>query len=741
MGRRSREAKAAKVAEKAIGVSNFPQPDPLFPAPARYWQQGANVYTTSGIVFRSIQILSGFVRAARIKWVALEDETKEIKVGPVDPVALLFSRPNPIMGGAEFLELLQAYELYHGGYIVALIGASGEPIREGEMPVSMLPFPIKGWRRLTEGGSVGNVAQNAFATIGWECPSMTNQRLLNHQCIVCNALDVSGRFGIVSPTAVVSDTAAVQSEVESYQANLIKNNGRPGMVFTTTGQMPQPLRDRFMAEWQQNHGGPLNAGRPALLTDADWKLTPIDVLKLGDITNENQFRDSIRKIGMVYGIPEFMYGITENANRASAKELRAAFLTDTVEPMFRRLESLLDSQFFRRLGVKFRLAFDQWSLSAFRDVMEVRLDLVAKYIANGTSVEAAYKMAGLPFQSNEHSDKVYIAGSVREVTDAPVAAPAPPAPPPPPKSVDIPPPPPSVPVRTAPKGIVGDTLALVKELGAKKRREQAEQVWSKCVEPFEQPIADGTTKCIKRLKGYFLKRLNHYLNTGSHIDEGSKAAMDISIRIDFKGSDPYLPSSGDIDAMMMPKGESVAHLQAAWRGVFADVEAATVEQLQMELGSVDRWLSLPPEEHRAVALQRLGDAIQVDETIRSQLRSVLADELRRNPGAQPIQIAQALRAEASHVFANAFSRANTIARTEVGNVMGDYRAKVMQAEGVQKKRWASAHSGNTRPSHSEADAQGAIPWGAKFRNGLDRPHDPNGSAAEVINCRCVLVAG
>ena len=735
MGKRSRERAAAKALEaKSVGPS-FPQLDPLFPMPARFWQQGANVYTTSGIVYRSIQILAGFVRSVRPTWVA-GDEEREVKLSPIDPVGMLFDRPNPIMGGAAFREILQAYELYHGGYIVALVGASGDPIRDGEFPVSMLPFPIKGWRRITMDGSVGG-NQNAFATIGWECPQMASLRLMNHQCVVSQSLDVSGRFGIVSPTAVVSDAASVQAEVDSYQSNLIKNNGRPGIVISTSEKIQKPLADRFIAEWTQNHGGAVNAGRPALLTDADWKLTPIDVLKLGDITNENQFRDSVRKIGMVFGIPEFMYGITENANRASAKELRAAFLTDTVEPMFRRFESVLVEQFFQPFGVKFRLKLDQWSLSAFRDVMEVRLDLVAKYIANGTAVKDAYELVGLPFRENAQSAKVYIAGSLREAAETASAA----NPPTPPKAPE--PPKPEAPKPVAPKAktVTGDALGLIRALGEKKRMEQAEKIWSACVEPFEPAIADGTTKCVKRMKGYFLKRLSHYLNAGTHLDEGSKAATDASIRIEYKGAETHIPAPEDFDRMMMPKGESVAALQASWRATFADVETATVAMLETELGGVNSWLSLPPEAHRAVALNRLADAIQVDETIRTQLRSVMLDELKRNPSAQPAQIAQALRAEASHVFANAFSRASTIARTEVGNVMGDYRAAVMKAEGVKKKRWASAHRGNTRPSHSAADAQGAIPWDAKFSNGLDRPHDPAGSAAEVINCRCVLIAG
>lgn len=272
--------------------------------------------------------------------------------------------------------------------------------------------------------------------------------------------------------------------------------------------------------------------------------------------------------------------------------------------MFRRFESVLAEQFFAPFGINYRLKLDQWSLSAFRDVMEVRLDLVAKYIANGTAIKDAYELAGLPFRQNEHSAKVYIAGSVREVAEAPAQAmaPVPPTAPKPPKDE---PPKPSAPKA---KSITGDALGLIRALGEKKRAEQAAKIWAQCVEPFEQPIADGTTKCVKRLKGHFLKRLSHYLNTGSHLDEGSKAATDVSIRIEYKGTETHIPAPEDFDRMMMPKGESVAALQASWRATFADVETATVAMLETELGGVNSWLSKPPEDHRAVALNRLADA-------------------------------------------------------------------------------------------------------------------------------------
>ena len=41
------------------------------------------------------------------------------------------------------------------------------------------------------------------------------------------------------------------------------------------------------------------------------------------------------------------------------------------------------------------------------------------------------------------------------------------------------------------------------------------------------------------------------------------AATDVSIRIEYKGTETHIPAPEDFDRMMMPKGESVAALQAS----------------------------------------------------------------------------------------------------------------------------------------------------------------------------------
>lgn len=92
-------------------------------------------------------------------------------------------------------------------------------------------------------------------------------------------------------------------------------------------------------------------------------------------------------------------------------------------------------------------------------------------------------------------------------------------------------------------------------------------------------------------------------------------------------------------------------------------------------------------------------------------------------------------------------RAETIARTET-SAAASWASKtsierMSQESGIiLKKEWVPISDDRTRDDHAEMADHPAIAMDAQFDVGgesLDRPADPSGSPANVINCRCVLV--
>lgn len=88
------------------------------------------------------------------------------------------------------------------------------------------------------------------------------------------------------------------------------------------------------------------------------------------------------------------------------------------------------------------------------------------------------------------------------------------------------------------------------------------------------------------------------------------------------------------------------------------------------------------------------------------------------------------------------SRAKMIAVTETNSIVNEvYRGNYFQSEIVKGMQWLTAHDTAVRHAHAEADYTIAGK-GQKFYVGgeyLTQPGDKNGSASNVINCRCTII--
>lgn len=109
------------------------------------------------------------------------------------------------------------------------------------------------------------------------------------------------------------------------------------------------------------------------------------------------------------------------------------------------------------------------------------------------------------------------------------------------------------------------------------------------------------------------------------------------------------------------------------------------------------------------------------------------------------QVAQQIRHKMVGTYntnGGALARALTIARTEGHRIQVQagmdacYKAKDMGADVV--KQWDSTMDKKTRESHQNVDGE-IRELDEPFSNGLDCPGDPDGGAAEVVNCRCALL--
>lgn len=749
---------------KAGGAPFTPNTDPLFNAQPRFWPGARGGSYAGALTWRAIDLLSGYVKRARTRWVAAgtedSDEPKFVDLPPVDKVAALFKRPNLQMDWSTMRYACETYRMLYGGWIAIKLGMDGKPTNR--YPISLLLFPISWFRRCVDGVPTYET-RDFYRGNSWQSDAL-GIVAKDDECVVYRNFDPTLRSQYVSQAGFAQLAQAVLLQTQVYQQSLLTNDNRPGVVVMAGKTVKEDNRARLQGEMMAAYGGVVNAGRLMLLSGdgMEWKVQPVDPLKLTEISNQDHSRDLVRHGGMPFGVPEFMLtGNMDNANKANLSSIRANFLVDTVEPNFVSFEETWNRQFFEFYDLPVRMDLDQWSLSAFRDVAADRMGLVRLRLETGDTPREAYKFAGIPFVANSESEKPTMASTIVQIQPpAPVAA-----------SVsaddklvakpteegkkpaddtrqeqaaveakpkkDIPAP--------GRKGLevvrfVQSEIKRIQGRAEVQRRALAERIFAKCVDPFEAAHKAATEKAFRHAKGETVKKLVTYLNTGHHLAKDARELTDRSIQINLKASDPIIPSAGDLDGFL-PSGDALAaELRGSWLVTFLDVGDASVKQMELELGDVGGWLSKPLDFRRAPAMDRLASAIQVSETVRRDVKATLTKILETEAGASAPQIAKALRDGVDHVFQDAYSRTTTIARTELSSVLSAYRQGIMATNGVKRIQWVTAGDSHVRASHQALNSA-TTELGTPFPgSNLRWPHDPQASAEDVINCRCVAVA-
>lgn len=130
--------------------------------------------------------------------------------------------------------------------------------------------------------------------------------------------------------------------------------------------------------------------------------------------------------------------------------------------------------------------------------------------------------------------------------------------------------------------------------------------------------------------------------------------------------------------------------------------------------------------------------VEISKTTRKQINRVLTAGVKK--AATNAAIAKDIREILGGK--SAARRAERIARTETHTASQVGSEAAARSSGLDMVgEWAAVEDARTRPAHAEADGQ-IIELGGTFTVGgeqLRYPGDPNGSAGNIINCRCVAL--
>lgn len=183
-----------------------------------------------------------------------------------------------------------------------------------------------------------------------------------------------------------------------------------------------------------------------------------------------------------------------------------------------------------------------------------------------------------------------------------------------------------------------------------------------------------------------------------------------------------LPMAEAINSMHRSVGVMMA------KRTYNSLEKAPIVQ-KYTLGQAAQWLADIIEFFRMYLLDSITT---IDNTTREWIRRQLQEGFENGWSSDDI-----VRAINSEKYLG--HRAEVIVRTESVRAANFGVKKGAEAyEFETEKEWVAIRDDRTRHSHRVVDRQ-TREIDEPFSNGLDFPGDPEGSAADVVNCRCAMV--
>lgn len=596
------------------------------------------------------------------------------------PVIDLLNRPNPQLSGFQIWEATAIFLNLRGECFWILDESMGMAAGlAGSVPSAIWVFNPDRFKPAVDAS--GNLVGWTYKQVALRPDEVIHFKFFNPYD------DIRG----LSPLEAARISMETDYRAIKYNEAFFKNSAVPEIGLVVPGALSDEQFNRLLAQWESRHKGESKAHRIALLEGG------LDVKQLGlkhkDMDFLEQRKFSLEEILGVFGVPKAI-ALTSDLRYATAMVQRKAFWNDTLLPQMALIAGKLQADFFPRFAPEFAGWFDT------DQVEELREDLKNK-------TEVAHKLWQMGFTANEINDRLDLGFAPKPWRDlwwvginlVPV------------ELGMTPPEERSTGGRQLPAG--GE----IKQLEEPRREAYRRRFLLK-----QQVLEKQFQSKIKR---YFFEQRQRVLEILSEVesresDSGGRKQ---------KQEDLATELVAQIAMIWADEGERLVFMARPLYG-----QAATAGgELALDVLDLGISFDLQKPEVLEIISRRLNRIKNINNTIWQDLRDEIREGLAE--GEAVAQVAERVR----HVYNVAANRSLTIGRTETASCMNEASFNEYKAHGVRMKRWITAHDEAVRGSHLAAQAQGAIPIAQAFNNGLMYPGDPDGDAAEVINCRCTPI--
>lgn len=623
-------------------------------------------------------------------------------------------------------------------------------------------------------------------------PQITNGVLQGYQMVLANGqstyLFIQDVWPIIdfNPNkdlrGVGPTTAGKLSISAAYQAALfneatLANGGKlAGLITLPAGvKLDDSERQSLINQFESRHKGARNAGKWALMTGgADVKPISQTMAEM-DMIALRQF-DS-KAICSLFGVPPEIVGLSTEAQFAHGPA-QQRFILNTIAPLlsyiaeqitlgilyrfrfgksahksvspqqaksyFGRTTSLKRLSHYRHAAIKAAAMtadlfawFDVDSHPTVQELSRQRTDQVLRYRDHGIPLNAIIDAYDLPFERQPWGDDWWVQPSLMPAkwileggpdtltgtTSLPEGQGEKPTEEEPAESENE-----TASANTEPesKSIENGKLKIENEKSSRRTR-----IWKSYVRSF-QPLEKEYNAAMRtyfiRQQRVILDSLKSALNA---VEKSvTKSTPDIIMRVQFS----LVKENGKLKMIHKSFFDRAVNLGAAQS--ISEVQGTEGEVLK---AAVKQAVSSPVV--RQILATSLHHIESVNRTTQKQIEKQLSDGLAKEEGLAEL----ADRIKGIYGEGGNLPKAMRIARTETAAAVSAGRHEGFKAAGVELKGWLTSRDNIVRPAHRQAEVDYAkgIPLDQPFsiaNEWLRYPGDPSASAANRVNCRCMVTA-
>jgi HK97 family phage portal protein len=249
---------------------------------------------------------------------------------------MVWDQPNPFMPRQMYVEIGQQHEELAGEWWWVIARSQ----LTGGAPIEM--WPVRPDRMTPVESNTEFIAGYVYRS-----PDGEEVPLRREDVIMIRTpapLDIYRGMSAVVPLEADLDAQETQS---AWASSFFRNSAQPGGIVKVDRILQDEEFEQMVTRWEQQHQGITNAGRVAVLEQADF-------IPLAYTQKDMQFVESRgmtkQAILDAYGFPKFGLGDVDDVNRATAAASLALMAQTLTVPRLERIKGALNNDFLPMFG-------------------------------------------------------------------------------------------------------------------------------------------------------------------------------------------------------------------------------------------------------------------------------------------------------------------------------------------------------------------------------------------------------